>query len=174
MQSPPTFAGLKPQTSPLSGDILFPCQFGPAAPYSFSQSSKVTAGTTVPVSFLGSAVHGGGSCQLSLSKTASLNPGDWKVIHTIIGGCPATIDDTDGNLEPLGETPNGYSLAKNCDIASSTETNCLKTFDIFVPPEIPSGDYFFAWTWVRSILFQSRINMLTSLSSTKLAIGRCI
>lgn len=43
------------------------------------------AGETYEMSLLGSATHGGGSCQISLSCDNGLN---FKVIKSLIGGCP--------------------------------------------------------------------------------------
>lgn len=172
MSTPRVFSDHKVQTSPLGGEFLFPCQFGPAASYSFAQSLYVIAGSNISVSFLGSVVHGGGSCQMSLSKTASSDPTDWKVIHTVIGGCPATVDQLDGNLDTIGTSPDGYPIASSCSVSNQTNTNCLKAFSIQIPSAIAAGPYFFAWTWVST----STVQRLKSkkYSSTRLATERCI
>jgi hypothetical protein len=146
MNTPLAFPNLKPQTNPLGGTFQFPCQFGPDANYDFSQSTNISAGTTTTLSFFGSAVHGGGSCQISLSRTASLDSKDWKVIHTIIGGCPATVTQN-ANLI-AHRTYNGYPTAESCDMADSQETDCMKEYNIPIPSALADGKYFFAWTWV--------------------------
>jgi hypothetical protein len=71
-------------TDPLKGDgSNFPCKGyagdgGPAV-------ATLNAGSSYPVKLAGSAVHGGGSCQFSLSYDGGKT---WGVIHQIIGGCP--------------------------------------------------------------------------------------
>jgi len=66
-------------------------------------------GSNQTISFKGSATHGGGSCQLSV--TTDLHPtstSTFKVIYSIIGGCP--LDPFDFTV-PAG-LPNGqYTLA---------------------------------------------------------------
>ena len=113
--------------SPLEGTGLdFPCKLRKDA-YELTQMNYWTAGEAQAVSFLGSAVHGGGSCQFSLTKDPQPTKfSKWKVIHSVIGGCPATVD---GNLrdDPAGRGP--------------------ATFNVTIPKSIPNGRYTFAWTW---------------------------
>lgn len=74
-------------TSPLDADgSNFPCK-GYQTGYSTSYISKAnyTAGQTYDMSLTGSATHGGGSCQISLSYD---NGATFKVIKSMIGGCP--------------------------------------------------------------------------------------
>lgn len=89
-------------------------------------------GAPQKLSFTGSAVHGGGSCQISLTTdkqpTAS---SQWMVIHSIIGGCPTNT--TQGNLP---EDPNGSSA---------------NTYEFSIPNGIVPGDYVLAWTWLNKI-----------------------
>lgn len=123
--------------------ILFPCQMGADYKYDFSNRTTVRAGDSTLVSFIGeivggvhtsAAVHGGGSCQFSISKTASGDPKDWKVIKTFIGGCPATAETN-------------IAQWKQCQTPDSDETECVKKYKIPIPKEVPSGEYFFGWTW---------------------------
>ncbi|KAI9754684.1 MAG: hypothetical protein M4579_004589 [Chaenotheca gracillima] len=62
------------------------------------------AGSTYNISLTGSATHGGGSCQLSLSYD---NGKTFKVIESIIGGCPLT-ETYDFTLPDY--TPGGSAL----------------------------------------------------------------
>ena len=53
----------------------------------------MAVGSQQSLSFTGSAVHGGGSCQISLTK--DLKPTkdtDFRVILSIEGGCPASAE----------------------------------------------------------------------------------
>lgn len=147
MRTPPPFHGLKSDLSPLGGQIKFPCQFGTKEDYQFTNATLLSAGISTPLSFYGSVMHGGGSCQISLSKTASSDPHDWKVIHTIIGGCPAT---TEGNLGTINFM-DSYPMATQCDMPDANQTDCVKKYSIKIPREVPTGHYFFAWTWFNKI-----------------------
>lgn len=89
-------------TSPLAADgSNFPCKgyqndrpFVPVVTYS--------AGSTYNMTVAGSAVHGGGSCQLSLSYD---NGATFRVIKSMIGGCPltSTYDFTIPSYAPNGD-----------------------------------------------------------------------
>ncbi|KAF3061138.1 endoglucanase [Daldinia childiae] len=97
--------------------------------------TTMAIGDEQSVSFSGQAVHGGGSCQFSLSgpvsngawETYPLKTAEWKVIHSIEGGCPAR--NQRGNLDG----PNHDSYSVN------------------IPEGIEPGDYIFAWTWLARI-----------------------
>lgn len=87
------------------------------------------AGEPQTLSFQGLAVHGGGSCQLSLTR--DLQPtkdSTWMVIHSIEGGCPARHQT--GNLEAASQQ---------------------QTYDFVVPDSFEAGDYVFSWTWSNRI-----------------------
>ncbi|OTA59749.1 lytic polysaccharide monooxygenase [Hypoxylon sp. EC38] len=92
-------------------------------------------------SFLGQAVHGGGSCQFSLSGLISNGSWsdslskdlEWKVIHSVEGGCPAR--NQKGNLD--GPNQDKYSF--------------------IIPEGIEPGDYVFSWTWFPRIGGQPEI-----------------
>ncbi|KAF1834094.1 hypothetical protein BDW02DRAFT_499108 [Decorospora gaudefroyi] len=105
----------------------FPCKQRPGV-YDITVMNQWNAGETKDISFIGSAVHGGGSCQFSL--TTDPQPSEksqWKVIHSIVGGCPANVE---GNLVE-GQQPG--------------------TFPVQMPSNIPDGQYTFAWTWLNKI-----------------------
>ncbi|KAI9880050.1 MAG: hypothetical protein M1830_005782 [Pleopsidium flavum] len=109
----------------------FPCKQRPGVYDAEGASNIMPIGKNQTLSFIGSAVHGGGSCQISL--TSDKNPGKdakWQVIHSIEGGCPASAA---GNL---GENANGSGAS---------------TFDYSIPEGIAPGDYTLAWTWFNKI-----------------------
>ncbi|KAF2202691.1 hypothetical protein GQ43DRAFT_501137 [Delitschia confertaspora ATCC 74209] len=66
----------------------FPCKQRPGV-YAITSVNNISFGSPQTLSFSGSAVHGGGSCQLSLSKdTEPTKESVFKVILSIEGGCP--------------------------------------------------------------------------------------
>lgn len=113
-----------PDNSPLSSSgSNFPCKLSGSPETFYSRSSAtnntMAVGETQTLSFTGSAVHGGGSCQLAI--TSDLQPSSsttWQVIQSIEGGCPTK----DGN---------GPS-----------------TYDYSIPDSVAAGEYVFAWTWI--------------------------
>ncbi|RAQ98985.1 lytic polysaccharide monooxygenase [Stemphylium lycopersici] len=108
----------------------FPCKQRPGV-YDVTEMNQWNAGETQTVSFLGSAVHGGGSCQFSITtdKQPSMSS-QWKVIESVVGGCPSNVT---GNLP---ENPDGDKAA---------------TFPVTMPDNIPDGQYTFAWTWLNKV-----------------------
>lgn len=119
---------------PLAGDGSdFPCKLRSDT---YEYTPEVLSHNTFHVgdqpllSFIGSATHGGGSCQISL--TTDLEPStksQWMVIHSIEGGCPANVP---------GNSPGGAS------------TPDPTTFN-FTIPDIADGRYTLAWTWFNRI-----------------------
>ncbi|KAK3986281.1 hypothetical protein QBC44DRAFT_141043 [Cladorrhinum sp. PSN332] len=95
-------------------------------------ATEMAQGSTQEMAFTGSAVHGGGSCQVSLTYD---NPptaaSQWKVIHSIQGGCPAR--NTPGNL------PENAAL-QGAD-----------TYPFTIPADVPAGEATLAWTWVNKV-----------------------
>ena len=117
-----------PNNSPLAPDGSdFPCK-GP--PSGSAQVNEWHVGSTQSLSFSGTAVHGGGSCQMSVTtdKTPTRDS-KWKVIYSIEGGCPANVE---GNLDQSGPNYDG-------------------TFPFTVPQDLPTGDLTVAWTWFNKI-----------------------
>lgn len=119
-----------PNNFPLKDDGSdFPCK---GAVNDGSASNTYKTGSTQQLSFIGSAVHGGGSCQVSL--TTDKNPTKdsvWKVIHSIEGGCPTRSQ--------AGNYPENASL-QNPD-----------KYDFKIPEELAAGDYVLAWTWFNHV-----------------------
>ncbi|KAF2650476.1 lytic polysaccharide monooxygenase, partial [Lophiostoma macrostomum CBS 122681] len=132
MQYPVPFG--TPDKSPLDAQgSNFPCQATSSSFYSaVTTMNDWNAGDTKNVSFLGTAVHGGGSCQFSITTdTAPTKDTQWKVLHSAEGGCPATAA---GNLPEGGAAGAG-----------------LSQFPVTLPKDLPSGTYTFAWTWFNKI-----------------------
>ncbi|KAG8669662.1 hypothetical protein FPOAC2_09002 [Fusarium poae] len=128
MANPKPYGG--PNNSPLKDDGSdFPCK---GAVNDGASTNSYKAGSTQQLSFIGSAVHGGGSCQVSL--TTDKNPTKdsvWKVIHSIEGGCPAK--------NQAGNYPENAN-AENPD-----------KYDFKIPEELAAGDYVLAWTWFNHV-----------------------
>ncbi|KAI9841133.1 MAG: hypothetical protein M1837_000977 [Sclerophora amabilis] len=131
MKSPTPYDAASLNNSPLdpSGSD-YPCK---AVSYSAGgASNEMPVGSTQELSFTGSAVHGGGSCQVSL--TTDKNPTKdtkFKVIHSIIGGCPKK--GAGGNI---GSDPNGGGA---------------DTYQYKIPEDLAPGDYTLAWTWFNKV-----------------------
>lgn len=125
------------QASLFNNGSDFPCQrqndvfdvsAGPANP-------PVAPGGKFTLNFMGSAIHGGGSCQVSLAKGWTINKdSEFKVIHSIEGSCP-------------GAAPGGADL--NLSPADASNTAGLSEYQITVPdhPDLPPGQYTLAWSW---------------------------
>jgi hypothetical protein len=118
--------------SPLDGSGSdFPCKQRPGVYDAEGASNVMAIGEPQTLSFTGSAVHGGGSCQISLSTDLQPTKGSkWMVIKSIEGGCPSSAA---GNLK---EDANGSGA---------------DTFQYTIPEGIAPGDYTIAWTWMNKI-----------------------
>ncbi|CAF9911433.1 MAG: hypothetical protein GOMPHAMPRED_007405 [Gomphillus americanus] len=121
--------------SPLAADGSdFPCKQRGANTYNGNgASNEWPIGSTQTLSFKGSAVHGGGSCQVSLTtdKTPTKDS-HFFVVHSIVGGCPSNTTNG-GNLPP---NPDGTSANK---------------YTFTVPDGVTPGEYTMAWTWFNRI-----------------------
>ncbi|KAF2125448.1 lytic polysaccharide monooxygenase [Dothidotthia symphoricarpi CBS 119687] len=108
----------------------FPCKQRSGV-YDITEMNQWNAGETQTISFRGSAVHGGGSCQFSITTDAEPTlQSQWKVIESVIGGCPSNVS---GNL-PTNE-----------------DGRLAATFPVTMPSTIPDGRYTFAWTWLNKV-----------------------
>ncbi|KAI1635571.1 hypothetical protein F4809DRAFT_651059 [Biscogniauxia mediterranea] len=132
MQTPTPYSAQNLDNSPLTGSN-YPCKLSgdPATFYSRDGITNTMAvGETQTLSFKGSAVHGGGSCQLAITK--DLQPSastSWQVILSIEGGCPSKT----------GSGPD--------------------TYDFAIPDSVAPGDYSFAWTWQSKLAGQPEYYM---------------
>jgi len=66
-----------------------------------------TPGETYQVTVTGQTIHGGGSCQVSLSFDRG---NSWTVIHSYIGNCPSAPGDTSYDFTVPADTPNGDAI----------------------------------------------------------------
>lgn len=133
MNNPVPYGKSNLNNGPLLADGSdFPCKMRQGT-YDLQGASNVYAqGSTQELSFTGQAVHGGGSCQISI--TTDENPDKnsvWKVIKSIEGGCPAKEQEGNMGGDPDAEDPYKYSYT--------------------IPKELAAGKYTIAWTWFNKI-----------------------
>ncbi|KAK2763096.1 hypothetical protein FQN54_009730 [Arachnomyces sp. PD_36] len=118
---------------PLAADGSdFPCKLQDGLYDSPSPATnKMAIGEPQTLSFMGSAVHGGGSCQISLTTDMQPTPeSQWQVIHSIEGGCPAGI---------------GGNFPENAAGRQAPD------FQYTIPDGIAPGEYTLAWTWFNKV-----------------------
>ncbi|KAF4555111.1 Hypothetical protein D9617_3g021810 [Elsinoe fawcettii] len=99
------------------------------------------------------AVHGGGSCQVSITyetDPAKLkDPNSWRVLYSIEGGCPT---NSRGNLADSYQGPNGgYSGSWQCSDPATNGYDCVNAFRFTIPQGVKSGQATLAWTWFNTI-----------------------
>lgn len=125
------FSGGPLNRNPLNADGSdFPCKLSPQLGNYVDppQANDYSVGQNITMAWDGTAVHGGGSCQVSL--TTDQHPtkqSKFKVIASYEGGCPAFASAN------LGGSGNPWS------------------FDFQIPPTVPNGKYALAWTWFNRI-----------------------
>jgi hypothetical protein len=129
LAKPPPYAGVI--NSPLSADgSNFPCQL--QFDDSTTPATSIALGSVQPLDFTGSATHGGGSCQISITYDDPPTKNSvFKVIQSIEGGCP-----TKNNAGNIG------------DDASSPDPD---TYSFTMPTNLPTGKAVLAWTWFNKI-----------------------
>lgn len=103
----------------------------PCLANSFSGTAmQVAKGSQAQVSLKGSAVHGGGSCQISITYDATpTKASKFTVIKSFQGGCPISAA---GNLPANPE-------------------NKLPGLPYVIPDDAPAGKAILAWTWFNKI-----------------------
>ncbi|KAI1433517.1 hypothetical protein GGR50DRAFT_499572 [Xylaria sp. CBS 124048] len=133
MKQPAPFDPSGLNNSPLDASGSdFPCKFNGAYTATGGTTNVFGLGSSQPLSFTGSAVHGGGSCQVSITyDNPPTKNSKWKVIHSIEGGCPAR--NTAGNLTPNPDSSDPF------------------TYQFKIPTDIPEGNGTIAWTWFNRI-----------------------
>jgi len=108
----------------------FPCQSTGGA--FVGTATKMEKGATQKMGFTGSAVHGGGSCQISITYDEQPNKqSSFKVIHSIQGGCPARGVSGNAGSDPSAQAADEYEFQ--------------------IPAEIPNGKATLAWSWLNKI-----------------------
>lgn len=161
MSSPSPIEGTAPKDPLDASGSNFPCH-GVALTGSGGQSMAVgskqllkwDAGQTDPtVGGLNTAVHGGGSCQLSVTYETDAekvkDPSNWKVIYSIEEGCPT---NSPLNLDSSYTGPNGtYSAAWQCSDEGTNGYDCLNQFDFNIPKGLKNGQATLAWTWFNNV-----------------------
>lgn len=108
----------------------FPCKVSGGVYEAPAEPNNMKIGEPQTMKLMGSAVHGGGSCQVSL--TTDMHPtkdSEWMVIKSVMGGCPVKAE---GNL------------------AGSIQSN-VHDLDFTIPDGIEPGKYVLAWTWFNRI-----------------------
>jgi len=143
LSSPAPIEGSAPKSPLDASGSNFPCH-GVTLPTSGGE--QMAAGSSQLLAWdLGgganTAVHGGGSCQISITYETDADkvkdPKNWYVIYSIEGGCPS---NTVGNLE----------VAKDCSAGGTNGVDCVNSFN-FTVPNVKSGHAIMAWTWFNTV-----------------------
>jgi hypothetical protein len=126
MKAPVPYSVDKLDTSPISKS-QYPCKSQNG--FTVSTMNPMAAGSKQTLQLSGSAVHGGGSCQLSVSLDMEPTANSvFKVIKSMEGGCPGV--DSQAN-----------------------------SYDFELPTSIPNGKATFAWTWFSKLSGQPELYM---------------
>jgi hypothetical protein len=130
MSNPVPFGS--PNNSPLAPDGSdFPCK---SVSYTATEMNDWPVGSLQSLVLTGSAVHDGGSCQISVTTDKAPNKASkWKVIHSFEGGCP---------VPPA--TPAGGNFATDPNKGNPP-------FNFTIPPELPDGDLAMSWSWFNKV-----------------------
>lgn len=113
-------------TSPLNPDKSdYPCKMREGV-YDITLMNNMAVNEAIPLTFSGSASHGGGSCQIAvtLDKEPTVDS-VFKIIQVYEGGCPTAQNGNDGSED--GD------------------------FNFTIPEGFPSGQASLAWVWYNKI-----------------------
>ncbi|ODN90788.1 hypothetical protein L198_06105 [Cryptococcus wingfieldii CBS 7118] len=94
-------------TSPLVTDGTYPCKGFITTADDMGSNAEWSAGSTINYTLVGTATHGGGSCQLSMSYD---NGDTWSVIFSHIGGCPMEEASMTTDVTIPSDAPSGQAL----------------------------------------------------------------
>ncbi|KAK3117205.1 hypothetical protein LTR53_001632 [Teratosphaeriaceae sp. CCFEE 6253] len=155
LASPSPIPGSAPK-DPLAGDgSNFPCH-GASLPT--PGGTPMPAGSSQLLSFdtgngANTAVHGGGSCQISITYETDAakvkDPKNWLVIYSIEGGCPT---NSLLNLDAGYTGPQGaYSGAIDCTDPRANGVDCVNQFNFTIPKGVKDGHATLAWTWMNNV-----------------------
>ncbi|KAG9245930.1 hypothetical protein BJ878DRAFT_499174 [Calycina marina] len=111
----------------------FPCKAtaGATDTYNGGIATSMALGSEQPISFVGGATHGGGSCQISITyDTSPTKDSTWKVLKSIHNGCPSN-DAGNAGEDAAAILPGGFNFT--------------------IPTNIPTGKATLAWTWNNKI-----------------------
>ncbi|KAH8590998.1 hypothetical protein B0O99DRAFT_281018 [Bisporella sp. PMI_857] len=127
---PPPYPDQNLSNGPLAADGSdFPCK---SSSYTGGTTTTLTPGSSQPLDFTGTAVHGGGSCQISITYDAVPNKqSTWKVLHSYISGCPA--EGTNENVGNDASKPRPFNYPFEID------------------ERLPAGKATLAWSWINKI-----------------------
>ncbi|TKA29483.1 hypothetical protein B0A50_03496 [Salinomyces thailandicus] len=155
ISSPVPIQGSAPKDPLDASGSNFPCH-GVSLPSSGGQ--KMAAGSSQLLAFeLGgganTAVHGGGSCQISITYETDAakikDPKNWHVISSIEGGCPS---NTHQNLDGSYQGPQGtYTGALACSDPKTNGVDCVNSFNFTIPSGMKAGAATLAWTWFNTV-----------------------
>ena len=133
----------------------FPCH-GSSIPQSGGE--RMEAGSSQLLHFdtgngLNTAVHGGGSCQISITYDTDpakmKDPKNWKVIYSIEQGCPT---NTLLNLDQSYQGPEGsYTGSWPCGDPKANSVDCVNAFNFTIPKGVKNGHAILAWTWYNNV-----------------------
>jgi hypothetical protein len=128
----------------------FPCHGADLS--AASTVTPLTAGSTFNLQYAlasgaNTAVHGGGSCQISMTyetdATKVKDPASWKVIASFVGGCPTNA------LANLDTDPKGATMCGATNAVAAP--NCVNALNFKVPAEVTNGNAVLAWTWFNNV-----------------------
>ncbi|KAL4942755.1 hypothetical protein BDV06DRAFT_191455 [Aspergillus oleicola] len=131
MTNPVPYSKDSLNNSPIEADgSNFPCK---DTDYTISTENTLAKGQAHTMEFEGSATHGGGSCQISITSDRAPTKGSqWSVIKSIEGGC---MDPNEGS--------------SNVGNSAGMKSSFQPSFTI--PDSFEDGKYTLAWTWFNRI-----------------------
>lgn len=155
MSSPVPIEGSAPKDPLIADGSNFPCH-GVTPPGSGGQSMPVGSSQLLAWDTgngANTAVHGGGSCQISVTYETDpekiKEPSAWKVIYSIEEGCPT---NSPLNLDGQFTGPKGsYTGSYPCTDDRTNGYDCVNQFNFTIPEGLQNGQATLAWTWFNNV-----------------------